>query len=241
MSLIKITASGATSQPFCQRQSAEADSAYERARQYLYVDEREACHVGVSGRIDAACDFAAFPECELTVVVAGELRITDASQRVMVAGAGEAVVIPRGLRCSIDQSRLERRVFVAVGGGEVGSMAADRVVKIDPHAPMSECPFALATTLLTSKETPVSTVQTSFEDPGLGFSAGLWGCTPYTRLPITIARNEFMQMLEGSCVLVASDGVRTTASAGDMVFIPRGSVFDWHSPVNVVKLYGSHR
>ena len=108
MNLIKIAATGDTSQPFCPRAGSAADSAAERARQYLYSNLADGCHLGFSGRL-AAYDNPAFSWCELTVVIAGELRIADAAGRVTQAGPGEAVVISRGARCTIDQSRLEKR------------------------------------------------------------------------------------------------------------------------------------
>ncbi len=240
MKLIKITATGDTSQPFCPRAGSAPDSAAERARQYLFSNPADGCHLGFAGRL-AAYDNPAFSWCELTVVIAGELRITDAAGRVTLAGPGEAVAISRGARCTIDQSRLDKRLFVGIDGPPNEPAPQAAIVKIDPLSPMSECVFALPAELLSSKGAPVSRVQTSFEDAGIAFSAGLWGCTPYTRLPITTSRNEFMQLLSGSCTLTETGGVPVTIDAGDMVFIPRNAVFDWHSPVDVVKLYGSHR
>ncbi|MEO8102485.1 MAG: hypothetical protein ABI790_08160, partial [Betaproteobacteria bacterium] len=39
--------------------------------------------------------------------------------------------------------------------------------------------------------------------------------------------------------LTGDDGVTASLEKGDMLFIPRGSVFDWKSLVDVTKLFGS--
>ena len=240
MSLIKISRDGHTDHAILSRPAAANASAFEKSREYLYADDAKGCYVGFSGPIAGECEFASFPANELAVVVTGEMKISDRHGKVTVLHEGDAAVIPRGLDCTIDQSKLGKRVFLLFRTSNQPAPSRQAgIIKIDPQATMEQCPFSLPAELLTSSGDPVSRKSVCYADEKAGFSAGLWGCTPYSRRPLTIGHHEFMQLLDGSCSLTGEDGVTASLEKGDMLFIPRGSVFDWTSLVDVTKLYGS--
>ena len=240
MSLIKISRDGHTDHAILSRPAATNASSFERSREYLYADDAKGCYLGFSGPIADGCEFASFPANELAIVVTGEMKISDRHGIVTVLREGDAAVIPRGLNCTIDQSQLGKRAFLLFRApSQPDQSRQPGIVKVDPGARMEQCPFSLPAGLLTSSPIPVSSKYVAYADEQAGFSVGLWACNPYSRRPITIGHNEFMQLLDGSCSLTGDNGVTASLEKGDMLFIPRGSVFDWKSLVDVTKLYGS--
>ena len=240
MSLIKISRDGRTDHATLSRPAATNASALETSREFLFADDASGCYLGFSGPVAGESEFASFPANELAVVVSGEMKISDRVGNLTVLREGDAAVIPRGLDCTIDQSKLGKRVFLLYRSPSQLAQSRPRgIVKVDPGATMEQCPFSLPAELLISTGVPVSRMNVAFADEKAGFNVGLWACTPYSRRPITIGHNEFMQLLDGSCNLTGNDGVTASLEKGDMLFIPRGSVFDWKSLVDVTKLFGS--
>lgn len=240
MSLIKISREGLTNHAVLSRPVSADASSLERSRDYLYADDANGCYLGFSGSIAGECEFASFPANELVIVVSGEMKISDRRGNLTALHEGDAAVIPHGLNCTIDQSRLGKRVFLLFRAPSQPDHSSPRgIVKVDPGATMEQCPFSLPAELLTSSPIPVSREYVTYADEQAGFSVGLWACNPYSRRPITICHNEFMQLLDGSCRLTGDDGITASLEKGDMLFIPRGSVFIWTSLVDVTKLYGS--
>lgn len=240
MSLIRISRDGHTDHAILPRPAPINASAFEKSREYLFADEANGCYLGFSGPIAGECQFASFPANELVIVVTGEMKITDSLGKLTVLRKGDAAVIPRGLDCTIDQSQLGKRVFLLFRApNQAEHSRQPGIVKVDPGTTMEQCPFSLPAELLTSGGLPVSRKNVAYADEQAGFSVGLWACTPYSRRPITIGHNEFMQLLDGSCSLTGDDGMTASLEKGDMLFIPRGSIFDWKSLVDVTKLFGS--
>ena len=240
MSLIKISRDGHTDHAILSRPAAANVSSLERSREYLYADEASGCYLGFSGSIAGECEFPSHPANELAIVVSGEMKISDRRGNLTVLREGDAAVVPRGVNCTIDQSRLGKRVFLLFRApNQPDHSSPPGIVKVDPGATMEQCPFSLPAELLTSSPVPVSRKYVTYADEQTGFSVGLWACNPYSRHPITIGHHEFMQLLDGSCSLTGDDGVTASLEKGDKLFIPRGSVFDWKSRVDVTKLFGS--
>jgi len=112
MSLIKISRDGHTDHPILARPVSVEASPLERSRDYLFADDARGCYLGFSGLITGACEFPSFPADELAIVVNGEMRISDRLGNLAVLREGESALIPRDLNCTIDQSKLGKRVFL---------------------------------------------------------------------------------------------------------------------------------
>ena len=67
--------------------------------------------------------------------------------------------------------------------------------------------------------------------------AGVWSCTPCTERIHDQPCDEFCQILEGTVVLTADDGIVHEFGPGDGFIVPKGWAGAWHMPVAVRKTY----
>lgn len=74
---------------------------------------------------------------------------------------------------------------------------------------------------------PVQREHVYYNDEELGFSAGVWDCTPFTTKMGPYPFDEFMHILEGSVTIEQEDGTSTIITAGESFVIPKGLVCRW--------------
>lgn len=75
------------------------------------------------------------------------------------------------------------------------------------------------------------------EDAREDYSAGVWDCTAFDDKPGPYTVDEFMLLLEGTVVMVMSDGEEVTVSAGEAFVIPKGLECQWKMPETVRKIF----
>lgn len=108
------------------------------------------------------------------------------------------------------------------------------MIRFDPAAPLEVWP-AIAPEELESG-TPVQRGITLLDEPGYGFSAGLWDCTAQTSVWMDQPSHEFMLLLEGEVTIVEADRA-TTFRAGDAFVMPQGLHCQWQQPGYVKKIW----
>jgi uncharacterized cupin superfamily protein len=75
------------------------------------------------------------------------------------------------------------------------------------------------------------------EDAALGYSVGVWRCTPFDDAPGPYPVDEYMLLLDGEVVMATPDGAETTIGAGEAFVIPKGLTCQWRMPVAVRKVF----
>lgn len=172
---------------------------------------------------------------EFMLVLEGEVVIVEEDRSVSVK-AGQAFVIPKGLRCRWTQPGHVKKFFVihddASGLANAGPL---RTIVIDPQARLEPSAAPPADMLLS--EPPVQHTLDIFTDATGQLNIGLWDTTGYTRKLIDFPRHELMHLIEGSVTFTDDEGRTQTFNAGDTFFMPQGTPSSWKSEGYVRKIF----
>lgn len=176
-----------------------------------------------------------YPFHDVMLVLEGELGIETAQGRVM-AGAGEALFVPKGLRCRYIQPAYVKKVVVAFDNPAEPLIGRDTgVIKIDPAAALA--PSAPPDPSMLLSPVPVQHAHDIFTDATGQFNVGLWDTTGYHRRLIDFPRHEVMHLLEGSVTMDDGQGNVQTFTAGDTFFVPMGTPNAWKSEGYLKKVF----
>lgn len=174
----------------------------------------------------------AMPHAEVVVVLAGGLCIVTGAETLAV-GAGEAIVLPRGLAGRLTSETGTRLAFTAMA--QPAESAPQGPVRLDPAAPRNPSPGPAPEIVV--GERPSCHSRNQFTDES-GLRAGVWDVTtPCERCVVPHRVHELMHFIEGVVTLTHESGERLDLTAGDTVFLPRGAPYAWKSEPAVVKYY----
>lgn len=114
---------------------------------------------------------------------------------------------------------------------------ADRVVKLNPHAPSGE---GLQTWEEISPDdlvsgTPVQRGVMVHDRDGL--QVGTWDCTAMTTKMAPYPVHEFMLLLDGDLTIIDEAGQEETIFAGQPFFLPKGFTCTWRQPGYLRKFF----
>lgn len=182
-----------------------------------------------------------YPVNEFMLLLEGSVTIAVEDGEEVAIRAGEAFVIPQGLRCSWRQSGSVRKYFVIFDDRSGGTLA-------DPTAlgvirPQAAGPAGGMTKIeVPNPEIFLSPLPTQydcgyFEDATHQMFVGLWESTPFERAVVPFPRNELMCILEGSVTLTDGDGNEHVFAAGDAAYVRMGTRCSWKSTEIVRKFY----
>jgi uncharacterized cupin superfamily protein len=176
-----------------------------------------------------------YPFHDFMLLLEGELGFVTDSETVM-AKAGEALFVPKGLRCRYVQPTYVRKIVVAYDNpAEQASSSGLRVIKIDPDAKLA--PSAPPSAEMLLSPVPVQHTKDYFEDATGQLSIGVWDTTGYRRKLIDFPRHEVMHLLEGSVTFTDDAGRSQTFQAGDTFFVPQGTPNAWTSEGYLRKIF----
>lgn len=181
-------------------------------------------------------DWMEYPIDEFMIVLEGEVVIEEETRRTAIK-AGEAFVIPKGLKLRWTQKSRVRKIFVILEDDKPKADSTTlRTVKIETGAPLqpSDAP---SPTVLLSRPAPTQHAHEDYASPHRRFTAGVWNTTPYTRKTIPFPRFELMHILEGSVTMSNGLGLHENISAGETIFVPMGTANGWQSHGLLKKIY----
>ncbi|MFK7940640.1 MAG: cupin domain-containing protein [Roseovarius sp.] len=79
--------------------------------------------------------------------------------------------------------------------------------------------------------------KTFYQTPDGSILAGIWECAPcrleFEEYPV----DEKMTVISGSVTLTQADGTAEVFNAGDVLFVSKGSKFNWHITETLRKYY----
>lgn len=206
---------------------------------YLWLDDAAN---GVMAGIWAATPFVGkmgpWSTNEFMIVLTGEVTVVHESGDKLTVTAGECFFIPKGTRCSWQQSGNLSKYFLIhrdVSGLVPPEPEALRASKVDPRMALS--PVAGPDRDLLAGPAPDCAARGVFEDVSGQLTAGVWAATPYERRALGFEHHELMHFVEGAATLTDGEGRTQTFAAGDTVLVPLGASVAWKSTGPVRKLY----
>jgi uncharacterized cupin superfamily protein len=174
---------------------------------------------------------------EFMIVLEGSIIIEDPAGNSATYSAGESFIMPKGLDCSWKQTEYTRKFFVIHDNpGSAEEHDPDkRSIRIDSSADLPAVTAQDKSLYLSA--VPEMNLLSLFRDPSGEFEVGLWDCSPMKRVPATIARSEFMHILEGSGSITNADAVVFSFEAGDTFMVPTGMGYQWQNNTYVKKIF----
>lgn len=176
-----------------------------------------------------------YPVNEFMLVLEGEVVIVEESRTVAIK-AGEAFILPKGLRCRWTQpGHVKKFFFIFDDASGLENQGPLRTIRIDPRVKLDPSDPPPASMLLTP--VPKQHSHLCFEDATGQLTIGVWDTTGYTRKLIPFPRHELMHLVEGEVTMDDGAGAVRRFKAGDTFFVPMGTPNSWRSEGYLRKIY----
>jgi uncharacterized cupin superfamily protein len=163
-----------------------------------------------------------FEYSEFMYFLEGSVTLVDAQGRKETFKAGEAVLVPRGVEITWQQTEPVRKYWVIFDVNPVeGEQRPSGVIRLDPGVELKGEGRG--------KEHMYYAAKAGDES----ISVGVWESQPQESPPadfFTPDSSEFVYVLEGSVTLEDKSGRKDTFKAGDAFIIPRGMSVKWIQP-----------
>ena len=179
------------------------------------------------------------PSHEFMLLLEGEVTIVEARGETTFR-AGDAFVLPQGLRCQWRQPGLVRKIWMTFEDPDLDntdeSVASGlHAILVDPTEVLEASPRPPASILVS--EPPVQHARDVFVDPTGQFQVGLWDTTAYRRVLVPFDRWELMHSLDGEATLADASGHLETLAAGGTIIAPLGTPTTWDGAGYLKKVY----
>ncbi len=179
------------------------------------------------------------PSHEFMILLEGEVTIVEAGGEITFR-AGDAFVLPKGLRCQWRQPALVRKIWMTFEDPDLdttdeGAASGLHAILVDPTESLEPSPPPPASILVS--EPPVQHARDAFVDPTGQFKVGLWDTTAYRRAMVPFDRWELMHVLDGEATLADASGHAEALAAGDTIIAPLGTATTWQGTGYLRKLY----
>ena len=178
------------------------------------------------------------PSHEFMILLEGEVTIAEADGETTFR-AGDAFVLPQGLRCQWHQSGLVRKIWMTYEDPALVRTddAATRLhaIRVDPSAtlePSSPPPVAIH-----DSDPPVQHALDVFTDPTGQFAVGVWETTGYRRTLVPFDRWELMHIMDGEAELADDAGRSVRLTPGVSIIAPMGAPTTWQGSGSLRKVY----
>jgi len=183
--------------------------------------------------------FGPYPGDEFIVVVDGHFDMmdrVDGSGTSVACRKGQSVIFRNGVPVSWKQHDTLKKFYITYLDPRAetprGLSAEGGIQALDPDIALSDADRLDGTT------TPQREKVLFVNDHG-NFEVGLWDTqtldTPMEPFPW----HEFAQVLEGEVTITGEDGTAETFVAGDVFFVPAGTVCKWQVPRYLRKYYAA--
>ncbi len=175
-----------------------------------------------------------WPVHEFMLIVEGDVVIVE-QDRETVFRPGDALLIPKGVRCLWAQAGRVRKIFAILDEGQVPAVAQGRVIRIDPNARLE--PSAPPDPANLMSPAPQTRAHVAFEDETGQLSTGIWQATAYQRRLVSFTHTELMHVLEGTITLSDAKGRMQQFGPGETLLLPAGTPNAWISTGLVRKVF----
>jgi len=204
----------------------------------FYVDEELGLYVGVWDTGDMVETAGPYGMDEFMWVLEGEAGVKNSKTGVMEsAKAGEAFIIPKGYDCQWHQSGYLRKYFMISEHPEEEIPAQPSVEGIIiPRADVVFYPMNCSESFATNTRV-VQKAHECYVDTTGRFRAGTWECAAFDSESRPFPHHQLSCVQEGSLTLLDDRGETHVFNAGDVFFVPEGTVCSGHSRARVRLFY----
>ena len=182
--------------------------------------------------------FGPYPVDEFMLVLDGSVNIVHEDGQEEIFRAGDAFVIPKGLRCQWKQTEKIHKFYVILDDPDTPipeEPVSNRAIRLSPSEGLAE--LTLSNPENFEGGTPAQEDCSAFEDTTDRFFVGTWTCSPMRRKAQRFGRIELMCLLEGGMTLTDDAGTEHPFTAPDAVFEQPDTVSAWTSTKDVRKYY----
>ena len=223
-----------------------ADFQSEMPEQHLHVyfeDEGLGLTVGVWTTTDMQEAFGPYPGDEFMWVIEGQVAMVDGDGNETPVREGQTFCIRNAIPISWKQVGFLRKFFMTYAAPnaptpEIAS-AEGGVVVLDPASLAAGLtkmdttdPFEIA------GDAPEQHDNIHFTNDTGNMFVGMWDSTAFESELKPFPCHEFVQLLEGAVTITEADGTAQQFKAGDVFFVPMGTVCSWKTDGYIRKYYG---
>jgi len=222
-----------------------ADFQSELPEQHLHVyfeDEELGLSAGVWTTTDMQEAFGPYPGDEFMWVLEGQVAMMDGDGNATHVKQGETFLIRNGIPTSWKQVGFLRKFYMTyenpnAEAPEIAS-ADGGVLILDPVALQSRMTKMDTTDPFEIKgEAPLQHDSIAFTNDAGNMFVGMWESTAFESEMRPFPCHEFVQLLEGEITITQGDGKTQQFVAGDVFFVPEGTLCSWKTNRYVKKLY----
>lgn len=204
---------------------------------HVYFEDNElGMSAGVWDTTQMQEAFGPYPGDEFILVLEGSFKMLDASGEGVPATKGQSVIFRNGVPVSWKQEGYLKKFYITYLDPRADTpqihSAEGGICALDPDMTLGD------NDLLPDTSTPQREKVFFTNDHG-NFEVGLWDTegmkTPMEPFPW----HEFAQVLDGEVTLTEVDGTARTFRAGDVFFVPAGTVCSWNVPRYLRKYYAA--
>ncbi len=206
---------------------------------HLYFEDSEqGISAGVWTTTDMQEAFGPYPGDEFMLVLEGRVLMTDGEGGEVPVDTGQSFVVRNAVPVSWKQRGFLRKFFVlyldpSAPAPEIRS-AEGGVIVPDPNALEAEMrPEAESIGGGSQRDVVI------FKNDAGNMTVGMWDTTAFESAMQPFSVHEFAQILEGDVTITEGDGTVHNCTAGDVVFVPKGTVCSWKSSGYLKKFYAA--
>jgi uncharacterized cupin superfamily protein len=211
--------------------------------QHVYFsDEVLGLEVGVWDTTSMQEAFGPYPGDEFMWVLEGQASMVDGEDKSTTILEGQTFCIRNAIPISWKQDGFLRKFYMTYADPDAPApeiaTARGGVQVLDPDLlenSLSDLdstdPFEI------NHQTPRQRDSLFFTNDTGNMNVGMWDSTPFESEMRPFRFHEFVQLLEGEVTITEQDGTSRVFNAGDMFFIPMGTVCSWKATGYIKKYY----
>lgn len=220
---------------------ADFQSPLPEQHSHLYFSDPEiGLNVGVWDTTTMQEAFGPYPGDEFIMVLEGAFAMVDGEGAVTEGRAGEMAAFRNGAPMSWKQEGYLKKFYLTLLHPDAETPALQNadgaVIIIDPATQLTD-----ADILSEDESTGSGAVEREvifFENDTGTMSVGLWDCQAFDGDEMgPFPCHEFVVMAEGEVTIREPGGIAQTFQAGDVFFVPKGTICSWHVPNYIRKFF----
>lgn len=209
---------------------------------HVYFEDPEiGMSVGVWDTTTMQEAFGPYPGDEFIVVLEGGFQMLDGDGNGVPATTGQSVCFRNAVPVSWKQDGYLKKFYITyldprvtspvIESAKGGVFALDSDLKPSEADRVEHAPDA--------KITPRQHDRILFTNDTGNMTVGLWDCEAMETEFAPFPTHEFVHLLEGDVTIVEEDGTSNAFTAGDVFFVPHGTVCSWRVPHYIRKYYAA--
>ena len=243
--VIRLESSGPADTGMPAMELDQADFQSELPEQHLHVyyeDEALGLSVGVWTTTDMQEAFGPYPGDEFMWVLEGQAAMIDGDENATHIKQGEYFCIRNGVPISWKQDGFLRKYYMTYENPKADTVdiaSADGGVVVLDEAKLQSGLTRMDTTdpFEIKGEAPVQHDSNAFTNDAENMFVGMWDSTAFESEMRPFPCHEFVRLLEGEITITQGDGTIHHFSAGDVFFVPEGTMCSWKTSGYVKKIY----